>query len=119
MIKMLSLRHVHPSRRQPVQFLVFRWWPELSFSRYWSLERPTRPQASRPGERFMNTENTLQPNGPERSQAEREITLEEWIASCQSCCGVEPEGWEQAQQGPDAATDEAQIGHKAIELPRA
>ncbi len=22
-----------------------------------------------------------------------EITLEEWIESCQSCCGIEPESW--------------------------
>jgi hypothetical protein len=28
---------------------------------------------------------------PEGQQQPSEITLEEWIASCQSCCGIEPE----------------------------
>lgn len=27
---------------------------------------------------------------PERPTNIAEITLEEWVASCQSCCGVEP-----------------------------
>jgi hypothetical protein len=30
---------------------------------------------------------------PPNPEASSEITLEEWIASCQSCCGVEPESW--------------------------
>jgi hypothetical protein len=32
---------------------------------------------------------------PEKAspEPEREITLEEWIESCQSCCGIEPEAW--------------------------
>ena len=30
-----------------------------------------------------------------------EITLEEWIESCQSCCGVEPESWGEVRTAPD------------------
>lgn len=65
----------------------------------------------------MSNENALRPGepDPDPAPAEREITLEEWIASCQSCCGIEPEGWGEAQcesggeqetKGSGAATDE-------------
>jgi hypothetical protein len=36
----------------------------------------------------------------------REITLEEWIESCQSCCGIEPESWQKPQPEPGEATAE-------------
>lgn len=37
---------------------------------------------------------------PDAPEPEDEITLEEWIASTQSCCGVEPESRRKKQPAP-------------------
>jgi hypothetical protein len=47
--------------------------------------------------------------GANNPEPQDKISLEEWIASCQSCCGVEPESWREAPEAtPQIAGDDVQ-----------
>jgi len=51
-----------------------------------------------------------EPSSPEPEP--EEISLEEWIASTQSCCGIEPEAWRKPKLTPsDPTGDPVQSGH--------
>lgn len=54
----------------------------------------------------------MTPNSvPPTPEPEPELTLEEWIASCQSCCGIEPESWQTSPAVQDRAdSSQAQTG---------
>jgi hypothetical protein len=47
-----------------------------------------------------------------------EITLEEWIESCQSCCGVEPESCREVRTAPDNSMGDGAGACEKISLPR-
>lgn len=51
----------------------------------------------------MNTEPAAGLPAPSNPDPTPEITLEEWIASCQSCCGVEPKDWHEPNPNPEPA----------------